>query len=338
MDPIASPARLDVTVIMPSYNRSALITRALESLRKQTCWPRQLIVVDDASNDDTVERVETWAVQTGFPVRVERLSTNSGAAVARNRGMELATTRYLAFLDTDDEHLPQSLEKLVRALDTHSDAVVAFGDATKMSANQHTPNAMFIRRVNINTVGTRSSTDEEVFYLDEPKSILLKSSLIPTCSTCFRREDAIAAGGMPVQYRTGEDWMFWLRMSERGKFVFYMEDLAIVHRHPDNLTSPQSAEMTSRQKLIGYAALLDGSAGISISSPQRDFLRLQVDLYASEWRYQLSRLGVRRYRENMRHAKTLTGKSFFGNLLADPKSMARAIAASMTTLPPSIPE
>lgn len=334
-----NPTRLDVTVIMPAFNRAPLVTRALESLRCQTRWPKELIVVDDASSDDTVAVVQEWAERTAFPVRIERMAHNGGAAVARNRGMALATTRFLAFLDTDDEHVPQSLEKLVGALEAHSDAVVAFADATKKSPNQNVPNAMFIRRVDVATVATRSTVAQtNVFYLNDAKGILLKSSLLPTCATCFRTEDARAVGGMPQQYRTGEDWMFWLKMSERGKFVFFMEDLAIVHRHPDNLTGPQSAETTARQKLIGYASLLDGGAGIALSEPQRAFIRVQVGLYAAEWRYQLSRMGLSRYLEGMRRSKALTARSFLGHVVADPKSFLRAIAASVTTLPPAIPE
>lgn len=324
---------------MPAFNRSALVTRALESLRSQTCWPRELIVVDDASADDTVAVVQAWAERTGFPVRVEQMAHNGGAAVARNRGMALAGTRYLAFLDTDDEHLPQTLEKLVAALDAHPDAVVAFADATKKSPHQHVPNAMFMRRVDLDAVGSATPLiGMGLFYLNDAKGLLLKSSLIPTCATCFRRVEALAVGGMPQQYRTGEDWMFWLKMSERGRFVFYQEDLAIVHRHPENLTSPQGAETTARQKLIGYTALLDGGAGIAVSAPQRDYIRFQMEQYAAEWRYQLSRLGWARYWAGMRQARALTGQSLLRHVLADPKSLARAAAASLTTLPPAVPE
>jgi glycosyltransferase involved in cell wall biosynthesis len=128
----ACPSPLDVTVVMPSFNRSALVTQALDSVRNQTARPFEILVVDDASTDDTVQRVEAWRDQTGFPVRIERLAKNGGVASARNRAMQLATTRYIAFLDSDDEHLPETLAKLVGALEETPGAVVSFADATKV--------------------------------------------------------------------------------------------------------------------------------------------------------------------------------------------------------------
>jgi hypothetical protein len=101
---------------------------------------------------------------------------------------------------------------------------------------------MFGTKVDINIIGDPVGGPElHRFKLRDPKSIFLKASLIATCSACFRRADAIEVGGMPAEYRMGEDWLFWLRLSERGDFVFVQEDLALVHRHPDNLTRPGSA-------------------------------------------------------------------------------------------------
>ncbi len=335
----APPASLDVTVVMPAFNRGALVTRALDSLLHQTRWPRELILVDDASTDDTVARVEQWAAHTGFPVRIERMERNGGAAMARNRGMAIATTPYIAFLDSDDEHLPETLAKLVAALDARPSAVVSFADATKVTSHKTIPNAMFLRKVNLEAISTYVGTDATpIRLLNDAKLLLLRSSLIPTCSTCFRREEALAAGGMPLNYRTGSDWMFWLRLTQRGEFVFYPEDLSIVHRHPDNLTNPQSAETTARLKLVGYASLLDGSAGITMTDAQRVHLQAQVREYIVEWRYQLSRLGFGAYWRGMGGARSLTGQSFLGHVLADPKSMLRAMAASVTTLPANVAE
>lgn len=123
---------LDVTIVMPAYNRSKLIRRALDSVRTQSHWPREVIVVDDASTDDTVEQVLAWSREFGVPTRVERLARNGGPAVARNRGIELAATRYVCFLDSDDEQTTHTLEKLVAALEANPSAAAAFADATRV--------------------------------------------------------------------------------------------------------------------------------------------------------------------------------------------------------------
>lgn len=75
---------------------------------------------------------------------------------------------------------------------------------------------------------------------------------------------------MPAQFRTGEDWLFFLRLTERGDFVFYREDLARLHRHDENLTHGRVIDRTTKEKLRGYRALLDGSAGIGLTPAQSE--------------------------------------------------------------------
>lgn len=326
------PAVLDVSVVMPAYNRAAFIARSLDSLLQRR-RPREIIVIDDASADDSAEQARLWGQRQGFPVIVERLARNGGAAAARNRGMELASSKYIAFLDSDDEHLPGTLERLVRALDEHDDAVVAFGDATKITPTQTISGAMFRRKVDLERVAAPADPQRDTYRLHDAKSVLLKASLVPTCSSCFRRADALAIGGMPTNFRTGEDWLFWLKLSERGAFIVLPDDLALHYRHAENLTHPNSAANTSREKLLGYQALLDGSAGVAIDRQQRAYIEQLVRERVALLRYQSSRLGLRGY---LRHMLALPGYSkqaALGSAIADPKSVARALVATFARLP-----
>jgi len=326
----SNQTRLDVTVVMPSFNRSALIVRALDSVRNQTALPHEILVVDDASVDDTVARVEAWRDETRFPVRIERLPTNVGAAEARNHAMRLANTRYIAFLDSDDEHLPDALARLVAALEETPDAVLAFADATKVTPTRTIPNAMFGSKVDVGAISDPVGAPEHRrFKLRDPKSAFLKASLIATCSTCFLRTEAINVGGMPAGFRNGEDWLFWLKLSQRGAFVFVQEDLALVHRHSQNLTSPSSAAETSVAKLAGFHAILAGSLGIAIDSRQREMVESFMHERVKLLRYQSSQLGFTNY---LRYAAKVPGnlkKNLIGRLLADPKSTLRSLASSL---------
>lgn len=323
------PTRLDVTVVMPSFNRSSLITRALDSVRNQTAWPHEILVVDDASTDDTVAQVEAWRARTGFPVRVERLAKNGGVAAARNRAMELATTRYISFLDSDDEHLPHTLATLVGTLQDCPEAVVAFGDATKVTPTKSIPHAMFGAKVDIGAIADPvGAPGKGRFRLRDAKKTFLKASLIATCSACFVREHALAVGGMPVGYRMGSDWLFWLRLTQCGDFVFVQEDVSLVHRHPDNLTRPGAAADTSIAKLAGYTSILDGALGISVDPAQRSLVEGFVDERIALLRYQSSRLGFDSY---LRYANLVPGRpkqSTIAHLLADPKSALRSVVYS----------
>jgi len=326
--------QLDVTVVMPSFNRSALIVRALESVRNQTALPKEILVVDDCSSDDTVAQVEAWRDRTGFPVRVERLAKNGGVAAARNRAMELASTRYISFLDSDDEHLPETLALLVGALEECPGTVVAFGDASKVTPVKRIPHAMFGAKVDITKIADPVGVPEQRRYkLHDAKSTFLRASLIATCSACFIRDDALAVGGMPVGYKMGSDWLFWLRLANRGDFVYVDQDVSLVHRHPDNLTKPGAAPDTSIAKLAGYAAILNGALGISVDPAQRRLIEGYVDRRIVLLRYQSSLLGFNSY---VRYANLVPGRpkvSMAAHLLSDPKSTLRSFVYSFRSAP-----
>ena len=106
--------RPDLSVIIPMHNASATVTKVVESFLEIDGVSAEVIVVDDASTDDSVERVSAL----GRPeVIVERFATNRGAGIARNRGFERATGRYSLFFDADDEIHPAALASAISALD-----------------------------------------------------------------------------------------------------------------------------------------------------------------------------------------------------------------------------
>ena len=95
--------------------------RALNSVGAQTYSHLEIVVVDDASRDDTAALAGAWK---GRPIRVERLEKNGGVSAARNRGMQLAAGKYIAFLDADDEWLPENVRLAYQELqaETKGDA------------------------------------------------------------------------------------------------------------------------------------------------------------------------------------------------------------------------
>lgn len=97
-----------VSVVMPTYNCADFIEESIRSVQGQTHGEWELIVIDDCSTDDTRERVERIAASDPR-VHYHLLESNSGAAVARTLGMELARGRFIAFLDSDDLWRPDKL-------------------------------------------------------------------------------------------------------------------------------------------------------------------------------------------------------------------------------------
>src|SRR5438445_197830 len=98
---MSAGADVTLSVIMPTYNRSAFLPGAVASLRDSGAKGLEIIVVDDGSVDDTSD----VASALGAPVRLVR-QANAGPAAARNHGFEFCHGRYLAFVDSDDEWLP----------------------------------------------------------------------------------------------------------------------------------------------------------------------------------------------------------------------------------------
>jgi hypothetical protein len=107
----------EITVVIPTFNRGALLRRAIESVLRQTLIPHQIIVVDDGSEDDTVAICESYRGVVEF-----FRQSNAGASAARNVGIQRARHPWLAFLDSDDYWTETHLERLSAAITSTSGA------------------------------------------------------------------------------------------------------------------------------------------------------------------------------------------------------------------------
>lgn len=317
---------LDVTVVIPAYNRAQLIERTLDSVRFQTQPVARIIVVDDASRDGTPETVRAWARRHDFPVHVEVLADNRGCGAARNRGMELADTGYIAFLDSDDELLPDTLERLCTGLDAHPDAVVSFGDATVVSHAGRQPHALFAPHIRL--AEEAELLPDGRFRLHNATDILLAASIIPTSATCFRRAAGLAVGGTPADFRNRQDWLFLLRLTQQGRFVFTTDDVVLHYRHDDNLSGPHRSEPVARDKLRGLLGLRMDELGVRLSVAQQARITQMLRQQCGTWRYHLSKLGLSSYWRGLRGPVGKATGGWMAHLLADPKSLVRAAFGS----------
>ncbi|MCS4097998.1 glycosyltransferase family 2 protein [Salinibacter ruber] len=100
-----------VSIIIPTYNRADVIGRAIHSAVNQSYSRVEVIVVDDASHDNTSEVVKTFADDK---IRYKKHQTNKGGAEARNTGIELANGKYISFLDSDDKWRTEKIQCQVR--------------------------------------------------------------------------------------------------------------------------------------------------------------------------------------------------------------------------------
>ena len=109
-----------VSVVIPAYNAQSTIARALQSVANQTFQVTEVIVVDDASTDSTVETVAESSKSSAIAIRLLLSNQNAGPGSARNRGWDSSNCDYIAFLDADDVWHPRKIEIQVREMERNS--------------------------------------------------------------------------------------------------------------------------------------------------------------------------------------------------------------------------
>lgn len=122
-----------VSIITPAYNAARFVAEAVESVRRQTYDQWEMLVIDDCSRDETREIVRALARQDSRVKLIEQ-PANGGPARARQAGLDAASGRYIAFLDSDDLWLPQKLERQLAFMDACNSAI-SFTQFRRISAD-----------------------------------------------------------------------------------------------------------------------------------------------------------------------------------------------------------
>ena len=142
--PIGAEPPPFISIILPTYNRSRLVTRAIQSIQAQTFTDWELLIIDDGSRDGTYDFVTT---ETDGDKRVRyHYATNRGLAMARNIGLSMGRGQYFTFLDSDDEYLSEHLAIRAEYLRHHPEVELLHGGVevigSEMVADKHDPSKM----------------------------------------------------------------------------------------------------------------------------------------------------------------------------------------------------
>ena len=207
-----------VSVVIPTHNRSGFLRRAVRSVLGQTFQDFEIVIVDDASSDDTREVVASL----GDPrIRYFRHEHNRRIAGARNTGVSNSTGEYIAFLDDDDEWRRDKLEKQVDMLDTSAPTVgavyAAFARVDVASGEV----------VNISQVVKRGHILHD----------LCSRNWVGTASTvCVRRRCFEEVGLFDESVAFGEEYDMWIRIAHRFDFRYIDEVLVGYGLHARRLS------------------------------------------------------------------------------------------------------
>lgn len=213
-----------VSVVVPTFNAERFVERALTSVAKQTLKSTETIVVDDASKDRTTAVVQSWRDRG---VRLLAQTVNRGPAAARNIGIRAATGTYVAFLDADDEWMPEKLERQVAILAKHPAASFCGCNA--------------VWRFPDGSVESSVSTQHPVVEGSEAWRTLLRYSFVQTPSVTARRDTLLKANGFDESLSVGEDQDLWLRLAMMGPIVWAHEPLVTVHKLADGYMASNAA-------------------------------------------------------------------------------------------------
>jgi len=114
-----------VSVVIPCYNSEETIVACIESVRNQTYKTVEILIIDDGSTDHSSERITTYMKEHGHPANLKLLSQqNAGPSAARNKGVNIASGDWIAFLDADDYWMPEKLHIQMKCLEEHPDVAL----------------------------------------------------------------------------------------------------------------------------------------------------------------------------------------------------------------------
>lgn len=129
-----------VSVVIPMFNAAKFIPQTLESLLYQTMTDFEVIVVDDCSNDNSVEVVESFSERFGGRLKLVKLPKNTGSpGIPRNVGIQIACGKYISFLDSDDLYTKTALEELSTLAEKFQADVVYMNDTFRLFEGRHLP-------------------------------------------------------------------------------------------------------------------------------------------------------------------------------------------------------
>ncbi|HEX4159680.1 MAG TPA: glycosyltransferase family 2 protein [Rhizomicrobium sp.] len=233
----------EVSVVIPAYNSEATIARALESAIGQSRPPLEIIVVDDCSTDATREIVSEYASRS---VRTIILPCRSGAGAARNAGIRAASGDLTAFLDSDDEWLPEKLEKQVAMIESDS-RLYFVACASRLVSAAGTDLGDTYR-------GQPVVTGEEAW------KALLACNFVATPTVLVWRRHVLTAGGFNEKMKIGEDQDLWIRLALAGPLGYVHENLVRVYMRENSLSSWALADLlTYTMPMVeGHLATLRG--------------------------------------------------------------------------------
>jgi len=201
-----------VSVIIPTYNNEQTLAQAVQSVFDQTVLPNEIIIVDDGSTDGTAAVAKR--LEGSIPVRYT-YQANARQAVARNHGVRLARSEWLAFLDADDYWLPGKLKTQLEALAADADLRAVIGNYRIQEGRTE-----------------RTFVPDVVSGGAMTPATLLAANFFSLPAVLVQKAAYWEIGGIDEQFRNAEDVDFGFRFCKQFKYQFIPEVVTVYQRRP----------------------------------------------------------------------------------------------------------
>lgn len=247
------------SVVIPTYNRAAMVVRAIESVRAQTFTDYEIIVVDDGSTDDTATRVESMGVRC-------LRQPNAGPAAARNRGIAEAAGQYVAFLDSDDTWFPWTLATYAQAIAERNCAfITARPKDVSVFATTASPTEIELDA----GVGTTTIEYDSDFFASRHNPMLS----FTTSSVAVSADALRAVGGFTGERMNYEDMDLWFRLGTTPGFAWIASPpCAVRYLHGQNIYTQRDLNVKGALHMIAAENAGQYPGGATRQGERRDRL------------------------------------------------------------------
>ncbi len=219
MDALKDDSRgISISVVIPAYNAEKSISRTIESVLAQSRRPDEIIVVDDGSTDQTAQRIKEFGSDVCYIYQ-----ENAGPSVARNRGIEAAGSEWIAFLDADDEWLPETLDLQCELLSRNKHLVWTTANFYHCLCDENRRGCNVNPKLAAEALGGKE-------YFDDFFRTSLPHGCGCTVTMLIKKEVLEQAGMFQPGLHIAEDTDLWFRIACRRPQIGYVaEPLAIYH-------------------------------------------------------------------------------------------------------------
>jgi GT2 family glycosyltransferase len=207
-----------VSIITPSYNQAPYLEQTIQSVLEQDYPHIEYIVVDGSSTDDSVEVIKKYADRLAYWISEK----DSGQAEAINKGFARANGEIVAWLNSDDYYMRNTISVAVRCFDRNPDVVMAYGDMLAVDGEGQPINALRYRQLSLED--------------------LLCFQIIGQPSVFFRRSALEKAGWLDPTFHFMLDHHLWIRLAQQGRILHVPQVWSAARYHPQAKNRARAAE------------------------------------------------------------------------------------------------